>query len=76
MKSYTHESPKLNALIGGCVKITFYDGDIVTGKLSRGGVWDGEKKKYRIDGIRTRGGSPITMVFRKSHIKKIEVMGG
>lgn len=63
MKSYTHESNKLNALLGKKVRITFFDGDIAEGTLQR--------DMYRINHYHVEGKDSIT--FRKSHVKKIEV---
>lgn len=61
-KKYTHESPELNALLGKQVKLTFFDGDVVLGKLEKDEWY---KSCYHIRGIRC-------ITFYKSHIKKIE----
>lgn len=62
MKKYTHESEELNALLGKKVKVTFFDDTTITGVLSRG-TW--KRDRYEIKNSWT---------FRKSHVKKIEVL--
>ena len=62
MKKYSHESKELNALLGKKVKVTFFDGTTITGVLSRG-TW--KRDRYEIKNSWT---------FRKSHVKKIEVV--
>ena len=64
MKKYTHESLKLNALLGKQVKLTFFDGDVVLGKLEKD-EW--HKGCYHISGTKH-------ITFYKSHITKIEVI--
>jgi hypothetical protein len=56
----SHDDAKLNSLMGKNVRVTFFEGTQSVGKLERD--FDG---KYRVDNWR----------FRKSHIKKIEVLG-
>ena len=58
---YTHESEKLNALLGKSVKVTMWDGEEVAGKLSRSEYRDG---RYEVDNYS----------FRKTHVKKMEVL--
>ena len=55
----SHDDAKLNSLMGKNVRVTFFEGTQSVGKLERD--FDG---KYRVDNWR----------FRKSHIKKIEVI--
>jgi hypothetical protein len=62
LKPYTHESQKLNALLGKKVKIVMFDDDVYTGILERD---KDHKGSYFVNGLQ-----PIS--FRKSHIKKIE----
>lgn len=62
MKTYTHESSELNALLGKLAKITFFDGQIVAGRVERD-RWS--KNKYSIK-------NSTTYTFYKSHVKKIE----
>lgn len=62
---YSHESEELNALLGKKVKITLWDNKIVTGVLTRA-EWNPDK--YCVS-------TPVYGVnFRKTHIKKIEVV--
>lgn len=58
---YTHESEKLNALLGKSVRITMWNGKAVAGKLSRSEYRNG---RYEVDNYS----------FRKTHVKKIEVV--
>lgn len=58
---YTHESEELNALLGKSVKVTMWNGKMVAGKLSRSEYGNG---RYEVDNY----------TFRKTHIKKIEVL--
>lgn len=62
MRKYTHESPELNVLLGKQVRLTFFDGDVVSGILEKD---DWHKNCYHI-----RGSRRIT--FYKSHVTKIE----
>lgn len=61
MKKYTHESEELNALLGKKVKITFFDDTTETGVLTRA--------EYRPDRYEV-----ANYTFRKTHVKKIEVV--
>lgn len=58
---YTHESKELNALLGKKVKITLWNDKILTGVLTRA--------KWKPDRYQVANYS-----FRKTHVKKIEVM--
>ena len=60
---YTHEDEKLNGLLGQNVKITFFDGVVCVGKLTRH-KW--RKNRYMLSGWCGDYG------FRKTHVKKIE----
>lgn len=60
-KHYTHESEELNALLGKKVKVTLFDDTTITGALTRA--------EYRSDRYEVANYS-----FRKTHVKKIEVM--
>lgn len=62
MMKYSHESEELNALLGKMVKITFWDDTTATGILSRG-TW--KRDRYEIKNSYT---------FRKTHVKKVEVV--
>ena len=61
MKKYTHESEELNALLGKKVRITLFDGTTITGVLTRA-----EWKSGRYE--------CANYSFRKTHVKKIEVV--
>ena len=61
MRRYTHESEELNALLGKKVKVTFFDDTTKTGVLNR--------SLYRYDRYEVADRS-----FRKTHVKKIEVV--
>lgn len=61
MKKYTHESEELNALLGRKVRVTFFDDKTITGILTRA--------EYRPDRYEVANYS-----FRKTHVKKIEVI--
>ena len=58
---YTHESDELNALLGKKVKITLFDDTTITGVLTRG-EW--KPDRYEVSDYS----------FRKTHVKKIEVI--
>ncbi len=60
-KIYTHESEELNALLGKKVQITFFDNNVKTGILQRAEYKQG---RYEVDNLS----------FRKTHVKKIEVV--
>ena len=60
--TYTHESEKLNALLGKKVKVKFYDDDVRIGILQRSERDSG----YYIIG---------NLEFRKSHVVKVVVYG-
>lgn len=62
MKKYTHESEELNALLGKKVKITLWNDKILTGVLSRV-IWRRDDRYECAD-----------YTFRKTHVKKIEVV--
>ncbi|MBQ8426868.1 MAG: hypothetical protein IJX16_03795 [Clostridia bacterium] len=62
MRKCTHESPELNALLGKQVRLTFFDGDVVSGIL--------EKDEWHKSCYHIRGARRVT--FYKSHITKIE----
>lgn len=61
MRKYSHESEELNALLGKKVKVTFFDDTTKTGVLTRA--------EYRPDRYEVANYS-----FRKTHVKKIEVV--
>lgn len=61
MKKYTHESEELNALLGKKVEITLWNDELLTGVLSRA--------EYRPDRYEV-----ANYTFRKTHVKKIEVV--
>lgn len=58
---YTHESEQLNVLLGKKVRITLFDGDTYIGILQRS-EW--KQGRYEVD----------CLSFRKTHVKKIEVV--
>lgn len=58
---YSHESEELNALLGHRVKITLFDEKVLTGVLSRA-EW--KQGRYECENYS----------FRKTHVKKIEVV--
>lgn len=57
----THESEELNALLGKKVKVTLWDDTTITGILTRA-EW--KPDRYEVENYS----------FRKSHVKKIEVL--
>lgn len=58
---YAHESKELNALLGKKVKVTLFDDTTITGILTRA-EW--KPDRYEV----------ANYYFRKSHVKKIEVV--
>lgn len=60
-KHYTHESEELNALLGKKVKVTLFDDTTLTGILTRA-EW--KPDRYQV----------ANYSFRKTHVKKIEVV--
>lgn len=58
---YTHESKELNALLGKKVKVILFDDTTITGILTRA--------EWKPDGYEVANYS-----FRKTHVKKIEVV--
>lgn len=64
MKKYTHESPKLNALLWRKVEITFFDGDTHVGILERDNY---NKEWYFLNGDKR-------ISFLKSHVRKIKTV--
>lgn len=60
-RTYTHESEKLNSLLGKKVKVKFYDDDIRIGILQKSKYHSGY---YTIDNLE----------FRKSHVVKVVVL--
>lgn len=58
---YTHESKELNALLGKKVKVTLFDDTTVMGILTRA-RW--KPDRYEV----------ADYSFRKTHVKKIEVV--
>ena len=72
-KKNCHEDPRLEALIGANVKIVLFDGDIMTGRLSKGDAFGYHKDHYRIYGVNERG-RYFDCIFRKSHVRKVEVV--
>lgn len=60
-RTYTHESKKLNSLLGMKVKAKFYDDDVRIGILERSKYHSG----YYIIG---------NLEFRKSHVVKVVVL--
>lgn len=67
-KTYSHESEELNALIGKRVRITFFDGQISAGVLEKD---ETNKGCYCIDALDSHG-LPVKIIFRKTHVEKIE----
>lgn len=61
MKKYTHESKELNALLGKEVKVTLFGDTTIIGILTRA-EW--QPDRYGV----------ANYYFRKSHVKKIEVV--
>ncbi len=61
MKKYTHESKELNALLGRKVRVMLFDDTVLEGVLTRA--------EYRPDRYEVANYS-----FRKTHVKKIEVV--
>lgn len=64
----THEDERLNALLGKRVRIKWWDGKADVGVLRRTET----RKRYLLE-----CGHPIlthTVVFYKSHVKKVEVL--
>lgn len=61
MKKYTHESKELNALLGKKVKVTLFDDTTITGILTPA-RW--KPDRYQV----------ADYSFRKTHVKKIEVI--
>lgn len=61
MKKYTHESKELNALLGKKVKVILFDDTTITGILTRA-EW--KPDRYKV----------ADYSFRKTHVKKIEVV--
>lgn len=62
---HTHESEKLNALLGKTVKITFWDNRVKVGVLEKAKDFSG-RYLIPVDGGVCR--------FFKSHVKKVEVL--
>lgn len=58
---YSHESKELNALLGKKVKVTLWDDTTITGILTRA-EW--KPDRYQVQ----------NWTFRKTHVKKIEVI--
>lgn len=58
---YTHESEELNALLGKKVKVTLFDNKTITGILTHA-EW--RSNRYEV----------ANYSFRKTHVKKIEVV--
>lgn len=58
---YSHESEELNALLGKKVKVTLFDDTTITGVLTRA-EW--KQGRYECENY----------TFRKTHVKKIEVV--
>lgn len=68
---YTHEDALLNSLVGRSVKITLFDDTVYFGTLSR----DEWRRMYKVNGTKgTATGQPYIIVFRKSHVKTVEVL--
>lgn len=67
MKTYTHESEKLNAMLNKRVKMTDFDGYTYIGKLERE---IHKRYTYKIF-IESRG---YYIAFCKSHVRFIEVI--
>lgn len=61
MKKYTHESKELNTLLGKKVKVTLFDDTTIIGILTRA-EW--KTDRYEV----------ANYSFRKTHVKKIEVV--
>lgn len=61
MKKYTHESKELDTLLGKEVKVTLFDNTTITGVLTRA-EW--KPDRYQV----------ADYSFRKTHVKKIEVV--
>lgn len=60
-KHYTHESKELNALLDKKVKVILFDDTTITGILTRA-EW--KPDRYEVSNYS----------FRKTHVKKIEVV--
>lgn len=60
-KHYTHESEELNAILGKKVKVTLFDDTTITGVLNRA-EWKSDR--YEV----------ANYSFRKTHVKKIEIV--
>lgn len=71
-KKYCHEDPRLEALIGRKVKIVFFDGTFVVGLLKKGDSNGYRKDHYGIYG-ETNKGRYCDYIFRKSHVRLVEV---
>lgn len=61
MKKYTHESKELNTLLGNKVQVILFDNTTITGVLTRA-EW--KPDRYEV----------ANYSFRKTHVKKIEVV--
>lgn len=61
MKKYTHESEELNALLGKKVQVILFNDTTITGVLIRA-EW--KPDRYEV----------ANYFFRKTHVKKIEVV--
>ena len=70
----SHRDNFLDSLEGKRVKIWFKDGDILTGNL----MFDADFGKYRLKNTYNikKGFMQHDIVFRKTHIKKLEVSHG
>ena len=68
----TRRDGKLDILLGKRVKIFFKDGDLYTGKLT----WDSNMQSYMLNNcVNEKKGFMVGDVyFKKSHIKKMEVL--
>ena len=61
MRKYSHESKELNALLGRKVRCMLFDNTVLEGVLTRA--------EYRPDRYEV-----ANYTFRKTHVKKIEVV--
>lgn len=66
----THRNSKFDKFIGKRVKVSFTDGDIITGLLD----FDEERQFYKLTNCMNKKGFMVNdTLFRKSHVKEIEV---
>lgn len=65
-----HRNSKWEKYIGKRVRVSFADGDIITGLLN----FDDERQFYKLTNCMGKKGFLVNdTLFRKSHVKEIEV---